>query len=146
MWRSGRRRRRRHETRDGDGLDARLRARDVRAGSHSTIRVWQVDGLAAADDLRAVGDPNGSVEAHSADARIEVEDLGLIVVLALIHLPNMIKLAEDFRRPILSVSRRCAAGPGGVSKLLPPALLPGSPDFGRVPDVHVRWQGRWPQT
>jgi hypothetical protein len=34
------------------------------------------------------------VEAHSADARIEVEDLELIVILALIHLPNMIKLAK----------------------------------------------------
>ena len=96
----------------------------MRAGSHSTIRVWQVDGLAAADDLRAVGDPNGSVEAHSADARIEVEDPGLIVILALIHLPNVIKLAKDFRRPSLSVPQLCCAGPAGLSGLLPPALLP----------------------
>jgi hypothetical protein len=125
VWRSGRRWCGHHEDRNGDGLDARLRARrDVRAGSHSTIRVWQVDGLAAADDLRAVGGPNGLVEAHSADARIEVEDPGLIVILALIHPPNMIKLAKNLRRPMFSVPRLCCAGHGGLLRLLPPVLLP----------------------
>lgn len=48
------------------------------------------------------------MEAHSADAKIEVDDLEFIVILALIHLPNMIKLAKVGQRATVTVGLRRA--------------------------------------
>jgi len=78
------------------------------------------------------------VEAHSADAKIEVDDLEFIVILALIHLPNMIKLAKVRRRVTATVRLAACVGHAALSTLPPPVLQPGPLKTERVPDVLVR--------